>query len=201
MGRIFITKTRFLRAQSRCFCRALALAFGVVLGQALADDIPTPSAITPESRGTFRGRPTVKAVRVDQAPDIDGHLIDEPWHLAKPAGEFLQKEPKENVPHSQRTEFRVLFDDDGLYIGVWCFDTEADRLVALNMERDGHMRFEDVVMITLDTFQDRRNGYQFSVNTNGARGDATISNNTSVSPEWDGAWMAKSKRSPSPQRC
>ena len=194
MGRIFITKTRFLRAQSRCFCRALALAFGVVLGQALADDIPKPSAITPESRGTFRGRPTVKAVRVDQAPDIDGHLIDEPWHLAKPAGEFLQKEPKENVPHSQRTEFRVLFDDDGLYIGVWCFDTEADRLVALNMERDGHMRFEDVVMITLDTFLDRRNGYQFSVNTNGARGDATISNNTSVSPEWDGAWMAKSRR-------
>ena len=194
MGRIFITKTRFLRAQSRCFCRALALAFGVVLGQALADDIPKPSAITPESRGTFRGRPTVKAVRVDQAPEIDGHLIDEPWHLAKPAGEFLQKEPKENVPHSQRTEFRVLFDDDGLYIGVWCFDTEADRLVALNMERDGHMRFEDVVMITLDTFLDRRNGYQFSVNTNGARGDATISNNTSVSPEWDGAWMAKSRR-------
>ncbi|HJN82903.1 MAG: DUF5916 domain-containing protein [Verrucomicrobiota bacterium] len=194
MGHVFITKTRFLHAQPRCFYRALALAFGVVLGQALAAEIPKPSAISPESRGTFRGRPTVKAVRVDQAPDIDGHLIDEPWHLAKPAGEFLQKEPKENVPHSQQTEFRVLFDDDALYIGVWCFDTESDRLVALNMERDGHMRFEDVVMITLDTFLDHRNGYQFSVNTNGARGDATISNNTSVSSEWDGAWMAKSRR-------
>ena len=180
MERLFITKTGFLCAQTRCFCRSLALAFGVFLGQALADNIPKPSAITPESRGTFRGRPTVKAVRVDEAPDIDGHLVDKPWRLAKPAGEFLQKEPKENVPHSQPTEFRVLFDDDALYIGVWCFDTESDRLVALNMERDGHMYFEDVVMITLDTFLDRRNGYQFSVNTNGARGDATISNNTSA---------------------
>ena len=130
MGHIFTTKTRFLRAQPRCFCRALALAFGVVLGQALADDIPKPSAITPESRGTFRGRPTVKAVRVDQAPDIDGHLIDEPWHLAKPAGEFLQKEPKENLPHSQQTEFRVLFDDDALYIGVWCYDSEPEKILA-----------------------------------------------------------------------
>ena len=194
MGHIFLKQTPFLPAQIRWFCRALALAFGVALGQAFAADIPKPSAIAPESRGTFRGRPTVKAVRIDQAPDIDGHLVDEPWRLAKPAGEFLQKEPKENVPHSQRTEFRVLFDDDALYIGVWCFDTESDRLVALNMERDGHMYFEDVVMITLDTFLDRRNGYQFSVNTNGARGDATISNNTSVSPEWDGAWMAKSRR-------
>ena len=188
MGHIFLKQTPFLPAQTGWFRRALALAFGVALGQAFAADIPKPSAIAPESQGTFRGRPTVKAVRIDQAPDIDGHLVDEPWRLAKPAGEFLQKEPKENVPHSQPTEFRVLFDDDALYIGVWCFDTESDRLVALNMERDGHMYFEDVVMITLDTFQDRRNGYQFSVNTNGARGDATISNNTSVSPEWDGAW-------------
>ena len=100
MGRIFITKTRFLRAQSRCFCRALALAFGVVIGQTLAADIPKPSAITPESRGTFRGRPTVKAVRVDQAPDIDGHLTDEAWRLAKPAGEFLQNDPAHLPMHA-----------------------------------------------------------------------------------------------------
>jgi len=164
----------------------------VALGQAAT--AVEPSAIAPESRGTFRGHPTVAAVRVGQAPDIDGHLDDDAWHLAKPAGEFLEKNPGQNIPHAQRTEFRVVYDDDALYIGVWCFDTEPKRIIAHNMERDGYMRFEDVVKITLDTFLDRRNGYYFSINPNGARGDATISNNTQVNGEWDGAWTARSQR-------
>ena len=152
------------------------------------------SIIAPESKGTFRGRPTVAAVRVTKAPDIDGHLIDEAWNYAKPAGEFLQKEPKQNIPHSQRTEFRVLYNNDTLFVGVWCFDTEARNIIAHTMERDVMMRYEDMVNITLDTFQDRRNGYIFTVNPNGARSDATVSNNTSRNSEWDGAWRAKSKK-------
>ena len=152
------------------------------------------SIIAPESKGTFRGRPTVAAVRVTKAPDIDGHLIDEVWSYAKPAGEFLQKEPKQNIPHSQRTEFRVLYNNDTLFVGVWCFDTEARNIIAHTMERDVMMRYEDMVNITLDTFQDRRNGYIFTVNPNGARSDATVSNNTSRNGEWDGAWRAKSKK-------
>ena len=152
------------------------------------------SIIAPESKGTFRGRPTLAAVRVTKAPDIDGHLIDEAWSYAKPAGEFLQKEPKQNIPHSQRTEFRVLYNNDTLFVGVWCFDTEARNIIAHTMERDVMMRYEDMVNITLDTFQDRRNGYIFTVNPNGARSDATVSNNTSRNSEWDGAWRAKSKK-------
>ncbi len=166
----------------------------VVIGFGQSASALEHSPVVPESRGTFRGRPTVAAVRVDQAPNIDGHLDDDAWHLAKPAGEFLQKNPNENVPHAQRTEFRVVYDDDALYVGVWCFDNESAQILARNMERDGHMRFEDVVNITLDTFLDRRNGYFFSINPNGARGDATISNNTTLNGEWDGAWTARSRQ-------
>ena len=79
--------------------------------------------IAPGSKGTFRGRPTVEAVRVEKGPTIDGHLDDDAWRQAKPAGEFLEKSPGENIPHAQRTEFRGVYDDDALYIGVWCFDT------------------------------------------------------------------------------
>ena len=165
----------------------------LVLGLGQAASAVEHSAVAPDSRGTFRGRPTVAAVRVVQAPDIDGYLDDDAWHLAKPAGDFLQKNPNENIPHTQRTEFRVVYDDNALYIGVWCFDDEPGRIIAHNMERDGHMRFEDVVNITLDTFLDRRNGYYFSINPNGARGDATISNNTTINGEWDGAWTAQSQ--------
>jgi len=151
------------------------------------------SIIAPESKGTFRGRPTVAALRVDQAPDIDGHLNDEVWQKAKPAGELIQVSTKENEPQSERTEFRILYDDDTLYIGVWCFDSKVSELVALNMERDESMRFEDNVYVSLDTFLDRRNGYIFSINPNGARLDGAVNNNGYGGNEWDGAWRAGSK--------
>tara|TARA_B100000902_G_scaffold243233_1_gene230303 strand:+ start:2808 stop:5057 length:2250 start_codon:yes stop_codon:yes gene_type:complete len=150
--------------------------------------------IVPSSKGTFRGRPTVNAIRVEIPPEINGVLDDEVWQLAKPAGEFLQKSPQQNVPHSQRTEFRVLYDDNALYIAVWCFDDTPSAIIAKNMQRDEYMRSEDIVNITLDTFLDRRNGYYFSVNSLGARGDSSISNNTSVNSEWDGAWVARCKK-------
>ena len=66
-------------------------------------------------------------------------------------------------------KFRVIYDDDALYIGIWCFDTGVKDLVTLTMERDESVRFEDNIYISLDTFLDRRNGYVFSINPNGAR--------------------------------
>jgi len=174
--------------------RAMLFAMLIALGLGQAAAAIEPSPIVPESKGTFRGRPTVAAVRVGQAPGIDGYLGDDAWRLAKPAGEFLQKSPNENIPHSQHTEFRVVYDDNALYIGVWCFDAEPGRIIAHNMERDGHMFFEDVIYVTLDTFLDRRNGYSFSINPNSARSDATVSNNTQVNGEWDCAWIARSQQ-------
>ena len=72
--------------------RAFLLAI-LVLGLGQAASAVEHSAVAPDSRGTFRGRPTVAAVRVVQAPDIDGYIDDDAWHLAKPAGDFLQKNP------------------------------------------------------------------------------------------------------------
>ena len=171
--------------------RAALLATVCALGQAAIAVEHTP--IAPGSKGTFRGRPTVEAVRVEKGPTIDGHLDDDVWQKAQPAGEFLQNNPKENIPQSQRTEFRIIYDDDALYIGVWCFDTDVKKLTALNMERDGYMKYEDSIVVTLDTFLDRRNGYSFTVNTHGARSDSLISNNSFGGNEWDGAWMARSR--------
>ena len=68
------------------------LLTALVVGLGHAAYAAEHSAIAPESKGTFRGRPTVAAMRVGQAPDIDGHLDDDAWRLAKPAGELSAEE-------------------------------------------------------------------------------------------------------------
>jgi len=133
---------------------------------------------------------TVRAVRVAAGPRIDGRLDDEVWRLAPDGGPLVQVTPHEGAPPTERTEFRILFDERSLYVGVWCFDREPERIAAAEMALDGKIDSDDHVAIALDTFLDRRNGYQFRINPNGAREDALISNNAELNRNWDGIWTA-----------
>ncbi|MGQ9589148.1 MAG: DUF5916 domain-containing protein [Planctomycetota bacterium] len=135
-------------------------------------------------------RRELAAVRVEKGPAIDGRLDDDVWSLAPDGGPLVQTEPDTGAEPSQRTAFRVLYDDDYLYVGFWCYDSEPEKIVATEMARDGRFSADDFVMIALDTFFDRRNGYDFRVNPNGARGDALITNNVSRNESWDAIWLA-----------
>src|SRR6187551_1140950 len=71
-----------------------------------------------------------------QRPDIDGNLTDEAWSLAPAQGNFIQREPSFGAPSSEKTEFRVLYDDKALYIGVWVWDSNPDGIMGSEMKRD-----------------------------------------------------------------
>ena len=101
---------------------ALSISLFVVVTQ--AQQLPTKdntqqSAVT-QSQSTSSRR--IQAVRVSDAIKIDGLLDEAPWSLAQPATDFLQQEPTEGAPASERTEVRVLFDDRNIYFGIRAFD-------------------------------------------------------------------------------
>jgi len=88
----------------------------------------------------------------------------------------------------------VLYDDHNLYIGVWCYDKEPDKLVAEKMKRDFNYDSEDNFEIIIDTYHDKRNGYLFVTNPNGARFDALVQNNGDRSNRsWNGVWNVKTQ--------
>ena len=59
-----------------------------------------------------------------QAPRIDGHLDDAVWALAPAQGNFIQREPRFGARTTERTEFRILYDDRRIYFAVWAWDRE-----------------------------------------------------------------------------
>ena len=75
---------------------------------------------------------TLNAVRTETAPMIDGNIDDEVWTKAKPVDDFLQFEPYNLVPASVRTEVRVLYDDDNLYIAFKNFDPIRESIPTAN---------------------------------------------------------------------
>lgn len=135
-------------------------------------------------------RPKLGIVRTEQAPEIDGRLTDEVWHTAPVLSGFTQVDPSQGAPATEPTEVRVLFDDDNLYLGIRCFDSEPARIRASEMRRDGPTNVDDSVTIVLDPFMALRDGYQFTVGPAGLKGDALIEGGQ-VRDAWDGIWYAR----------
>jgi len=148
-----------------------------------------------------RERPSIRAVATSEPPSIDGVLDEAAWQTADVVDTFVQQEPREGQPATDRTEVRVLYDKGHLYIGVRAFASEP--VVATEMRRDADRLFdEDNFQVVVDTFHDSRNGYMFLTTPLGAKleqqlfdegeggGRGTTSN---VNRNWDGVWDAASR--------
>ena len=125
---------------------------------------------------------------------IDGSLAEEAWRQAEPIAGFTQRFPAEGAPATQATEVRILFDDENLYIGADLADADPGAIVAREMKEDGALVNDDLFSVLLDTFHDRRNGFYFETNPNGARSDALIyDEGRTQSFDWDGVWDVASR--------
>jgi hypothetical protein len=139
----------------------------------------------------------IHATRVNVAPVIDGVPNDSVWNLASPLTSFTQRELHEGAPATERTEVRIVYDERNLYIGVWCYDSLPEAIVANELKRDFNVDVEDDFGVILDTHHDRRNGFMFYINPNGARYDALVTDEgQGVNPDWNALWDVRTSITP-----
>jgi hypothetical protein len=111
-----------------------------------------------------------------EAPVIDGKVDEEIWHDAEVFTDFVQAEPHEGQPATEKTEVRILYDDRAIYFGVICHDSEPDRIVVTDSRRDSDLSNMDAFKIILDTYHDRQNGFVFGTNPAGIEYDGQVTN-------------------------
>jgi hypothetical protein len=141
--------------------------------------------------------PVAQAVQIQsaEAPTLDGDLSDAVWARAPViTEEFRQVEPNAGDMPTERTEIRVLFDDENIYFGINLLDSEPDQIVTRIMTRDGNLATGDNFRLYLDPNLTRRNGYVFEIGPTGGRLEGLIQNNTDLLTEWDGLWTARARR-------
>ncbi len=140
------------------------------------------------------GRPELRAVPTTELITLDGILSEAAWQSAPAIDGLRQREPDEGAPASERTEVRVLYSPSRLYVGIICFDTNPEAIVASRFDRDAKLNADDRVSLLLDTFHDRRNAFVFQVNAVGARFDQIISDEgQDLNPDWNGIWQARTR--------
>jgi hypothetical protein len=142
------------------------------------------------------GRVTIRAIRLSEPLRLDGQLDEEIYRTAKAIDGFLQTLPDEGAPVSERTEAYVFFDDENIYIcGRMWESAPPDQWVANEMRRDtGQLRQNDIFGVLLDTFHDRRNGYNFYTNPLGARADQAVTDEGNPNLDWNPVWEARTGR-------
>lgn len=135
------------------------------------------------------------AVYTDRAISLDGNLDEDVWRTAPRIANFTQRELHEGMAASERTEVAIAYNGDYLYIAVWCFDSEPEKLTAKELRRDFKYELDDNIIIIFDTYRDKRNGFMFVTNPNGARADLQVFNNGgSVNTFWNGVWDVRTTR-------
>jgi hypothetical protein len=122
-------------------------------------------------------------VFAQQSPVIDGLMDDECWNLVDWAGDFIQVNPDEGKPPSQATSFKILYDNEFLYVLIRAFDNEADKISRIMSRRDYFMG--DMVEINIDSYFDKQTAFSFTAMASGAKGDEAITQNGN---NWDDSW-------------
>ncbi len=185
----------------------LALAFSAVLSntQLLAQTNPPPPP------------PTMQMGKLDplaQPPVIDGRVDDAVWQTIEPFTAFIQQDPIEGAPASERTEVRVMVGKGNVYVSVIAFDRDPAKIIVSQSRRDASLSDTDSVVMVFDTFNDNQNAFVFGTNPLGIEYDGQVaregqSSGVSVggggtsgtqrggisafNPNWDGDWTVKSQ--------
>jgi hypothetical protein len=154
--------------------------------------IPVPPAV--QARDS-EGRVTVRAVRVPHPPRIDALLDEAVYRELTPVTGFIQQDPQEGAIATEPTLVWITFDEHHIYFGARCRDSQPSRIMANDMRRDGrNVSQNDNISIVLDTFHDRRNGYEFLMNSIGGAWDTQITDERDANRDWNTVWTYASRR-------
>ena len=130
---------------------------------------------------------TATAARASSPPAIDGSDADAVWSTALPITDFRTFEPVDDGEPRYRTEARVVNDADYVYILVRAFDPHPDSIIGLLSRRDVKTQ-SDQIKVMLDSYHDRRTGYEFAVNPSGVKRDYYLYDDVREDASWDAVW-------------
>ena len=180
-----------------------ALSSGAVSAQTASSDA-----------GNVAGAPRMSAARVLEAPRSTDWRDPAVWGAADIISDFIQSEPLEGSPASERTEVRIAFDDEAIYIGAWLYDSEPSQIVVGEQRRDANLTRFDAFLVVLDTYHDQENGFVFATNPGGIEHDGQVINEGrqtggggrraaerqqggaqgGYNLNWDGSWTVSTER-------
>lgn len=154
----------------------------------LAQDVATQSTSENSSAAITRSLRAIKATNSNPIT-LDGNLDEEIWMEVPAATDFIQRFPNDGNPATEKTEARVIYTEDAIYVGARAYDSSTDSIAATLFRRDGSA-YSDWFYVNIDSYDDNRTGFSFAVNPKGVRKDILIFDDNDEDIRWDAVWEA-----------
>ncbi len=129
-----------------------------------------------------------KIQRTNEAIKVDGLLDEQAWQDADFAGNFWQKIPYFDEGATPPTEVRLTYDENNLYVGAKCYQTED--IVIQSLKRDEYWD-NDGIAIILDPLNTRTNAFLFGISAAGVQWDALRSETSGINSDWSNRWQSE----------
>ncbi len=140
---------------------------------------------------------SISAIKVAEAPIIDGWLDEAVWEQAPAARGFITHTPSFGLPAGDSTVVRVLYDNNAIYIGAYLFGDPTQIRKQFSPRDQERQADADHFAVFIDSYHDRQNAFQFLVTSRNVQSDARVSSN--IPPQdgvygdlnWDAVWESK----------
>jgi hypothetical protein len=169
------------------------LSLFVCASSACATVASAQTVIVPPNQPTAAASVAPRVARSDASITLDGRFTEAVWKAADSVTAFTQRDPAEGEPVSERTVVRFVATPDGLAIGVWAYDRDPSGIRRSQLRRDADLSSDDQFSIIVDAQQDKRSGFIFTINPNGALNDSELLTFESENQNWDGIWDARTQ--------
>ena len=142
------------------------------------------------SVSTAQDKKTLNITRAENPPKIDGILNEAIWANAEIATNFVEYEP--NIgrirDRSQRTEVKITYDDNAIYVGAYLYD-DPEKMMEQLTSRDNFGQ-SDFFRVTLNPNNDSQNDTQFVVFSSGQQADAIANPSIGRDSGWNAVWQS-----------
>lgn len=147
------------------------------------------SWVTAQNKGINETTYQISIKKAKGPITLDGKLDEADWENAMIASDFWQSFPYDTSRAKAKTETRVLFDDNFLYIAAVCYQDK--NYVVSSLKRDFQSSTSDVFAVNIDPFKDKLSGFNFAVSPYGVQREGLITNGQEFTTDWDNKWYSK----------
>ena len=135
----------------------------------------------------------ITAIRVsNENIKIDGILDENAWDVAATSEGFIQNEPDEGEPATEKTTVQVAYDDHAIYIAMVAYEKDPSEITSFLTRRDAESPC-DIMAVIIDSYDDKRTAFIFGVNPSGVKLDGQMGNQGNLDNNWDAVWDVKTK--------
>ncbi|MFV8226360.1 DUF5916 domain-containing protein, partial [Christiangramia aquimixticola] len=132
---------------------------------------------------------TTTSIEGKGAIKIDGLINDEAWNAVEWTSDYTEFQPDNNTPPSQQTKMKIVYDDSNLYVAFRCYEPDPQNIVQRMGRRDDFPG--DWVELNIDSYNDDRTAFSFTISASGVKGDEFVSNNSNFDSSWNPIWFLK----------